>query len=290
MKKMILLFALCVAFHCSGQLLWKVSGGDLPKPSYVFGTYHVAPEHFIEKVPGLLQVIDSVDAIVVEVKEEEITNPSNFDTYIQSMYAPVDSTLDVVFSPEEYREVDSLLRQVLMCDTISLCSYNHYKPSTVVQLLENDIFSSLMGIDFDSVPLLDSSLERCVNARGKPSYGLETFEYQSQLLNKASLRQQADDLKDMLSNYNDCAFEAARLSIAYFMQDLERVREIVNESPSDLDMLECAERNKAWVPKILKLARAQQVLVCVGAAHLVEPFTGLLYLLKQAGYEVAPVL
>ena len=147
-----------------------------------------------------------------------------------------------------------------------------------------------MGIDFDSVPLLDSSLERRVNARGKPSYGLETFEYQSQLLNKASLRQQADDLKDMLSNYNDCAFEAARLSIAYFMQDLERVREIVNESPSDLDMLECAERNKAWVPKILELARAQQVLVCVGAAHLAEPFTGLLYLLKQAGYEVEPVL
>lgn len=289
MKKYVLFFALCVAFHCSGQLLWKVSGGDLPKPSYVFGTFHVAPESFIDKVPGLRQVIDSVDAIVVEVTEAEMTNPINMRIGIQHSFAPADSTLDVVFSPQEYREVDSLLRQVTNCDTISLRSYNNFKPNVITQILSNGIFSSLMDSDVDVATPFDSALERCVKALGKPSYGLETFEYQSELLNNTTLREQADELKELLSNYNDCILLSARLSIAYFMQDINQIACIGTESPSDLDMLECAERNKAWVPKILNLARKQSVLVSVGAAHLAEPFTGLLYLLHAAGYEVEAV-
>ncbi|MGM9869155.1 MAG: TraB/GumN family protein [Sodaliphilus sp.] len=289
MKKFVLLFALCVAFHCSGQLLWKVSGGDLPKPSYVLGTFHVAPENFIDKVPGLRQVLDSVDAIVVEVTEAEMTNPINMGISIQEMYAPADSTLDVLFSPQEYREVDSLLRQVTMCDTISLCSYNNFKPGVITQILANGIFSSLMGSDVELATPFDSALERRVKALGKPSYGLETFEYQCQLLNKPTLREQADELKETLLNYSDCVFQSARLAIAYFMQDIHQVASLAAESPSDLDALECAERNKAWVPKILKLARKHPVLVSVGAAHLAEPVAGLPYLLKGAGYTVEPV-
>lgn len=35
------------------QLLWKISGNGLSKPSYIIGTYHLAPASFADSIPGL---------------------------------------------------------------------------------------------------------------------------------------------------------------------------------------------------------------------------------------------
>jgi len=42
MKKiLVLVVLLCITYGANAQLLWKVSGKDLAKPSYVFGTHHL---------------------------------------------------------------------------------------------------------------------------------------------------------------------------------------------------------------------------------------------------------
>lgn len=287
MKKLLWLALLCVAFQCPAQLLWKVSGGDLPKPSYVFGTFHAAPGKFIDKVPGLQQVIHSVDAIMVEVREAEMNDEANQALSVDAMYAPADSTLDVVFSPEEYREVDSLLRSATD-DSISLNLYDGYKPIVITQSIANEIFNFLMDSNSDGTEILDAAVERAVTALGKPSYSLDTFEYQLQLLYQIPLREQADDLIELLTNYEGAFYEASRLAIAYFMQDLDAVTKVAGNSPTEMDFVDCAKRNRAWVPKILNLARKQSVLVSVGAAHLGDPETGIIHLLRKEGYTVEP--
>ncbi|MBD9246017.1 MAG: TraB/GumN family protein, partial [Prevotella sp.] len=52
MKKILisLLFVLVSAVSANAQLLYRVSGADLKKPSYVFGTFHFANSPFVDQV------------------------------------------------------------------------------------------------------------------------------------------------------------------------------------------------------------------------------------------------
>ena len=44
MKKLLgILLFISIALSANAQLLWKVSGKGLEKPSYIFGTYHLSP-------------------------------------------------------------------------------------------------------------------------------------------------------------------------------------------------------------------------------------------------------
>ena len=52
--------AVCAAFSAQAQLLWKVEGNGLAKPSYIFGTHHVAPSDMISRVSGLTEALDAV--------------------------------------------------------------------------------------------------------------------------------------------------------------------------------------------------------------------------------------
>ena len=78
MKKILLVLAiLVVSFACmlsaqttdqfTGSLLWKVSGKGLDKPSYVFGTHHLASVSFVDSVAGLRAVMDDVEQVAGEI-------------------------------------------------------------------------------------------------------------------------------------------------------------------------------------------------------------------------------
>jgi uncharacterized protein YbaP (TraB family) len=47
-------------------------------------------------------------------------------------------------------------------------------------------------------------------------------------------------------------------------------------------------RNKDWIPKIEELVKAQSTFIAVGSGHLGSE-TGVIQLLRNAGYTVEPV-
>lgn len=53
MKRIAFIVMLLAAVFTSAgaQLLYKVSGGNLSKPSYIVGTYHLAPASFVAPSP-----------------------------------------------------------------------------------------------------------------------------------------------------------------------------------------------------------------------------------------------
>ena len=64
MKRITLaLAALIITIGANAQLLWKISGNGLTKPSYLFGTHHVAPLSVIDSVPGLMDALAAADEI-----------------------------------------------------------------------------------------------------------------------------------------------------------------------------------------------------------------------------------
>ncbi|MDD5784678.1 MAG: TraB/GumN family protein, partial [Prevotella sp.] len=57
------------------QLLYKISGKDLQKPSYIVGTFHVASSSFIDSIPGLRAAMDASEQVCGELDMKDITSP-----------------------------------------------------------------------------------------------------------------------------------------------------------------------------------------------------------------------
>lgn len=59
MKKLLgILLFISIALSANAQLLWKVSGKGLEKPSYIFGTYHLSPLSIKDSIAAMPQAMN----------------------------------------------------------------------------------------------------------------------------------------------------------------------------------------------------------------------------------------
>ena len=64
MKKLLgILLFISIALSANAQLLWKVSGKGLEKPSYIFGTYHLAPLSIKDSIAAMPQAMSETAQI-----------------------------------------------------------------------------------------------------------------------------------------------------------------------------------------------------------------------------------
>lgn len=64
-KTLAIVVLLCITLGAQAQLLWKVSGNGLDRPSYVFGTHHLAPLSIKDSIASLQQVIDRTEQVYI---------------------------------------------------------------------------------------------------------------------------------------------------------------------------------------------------------------------------------
>ena len=78
MKKILtsLFLVAITAISCNAQLLWKISGNGLEKPSYLFGTHHIAPISVLDSVPGFNNAFASADKVYGELIMSEAQSPA----------------------------------------------------------------------------------------------------------------------------------------------------------------------------------------------------------------------
>lgn len=53
----IIAFVLLAAQSANAQLLWKISGRGIEKPSYILGTHHAVPFTYCDSIPGLMEAL-----------------------------------------------------------------------------------------------------------------------------------------------------------------------------------------------------------------------------------------
>ena len=292
MKRVIALLAIVLC--CStvyGQLLWKVSGGDCYKPSYLFGTIHLETGEYVDSVPGLAHAIDEVDAIYGEILSDSLLSQDVAMKMVKDATAPADSTIDKLLTKEEYNLVDSVVRNYLL-GLIGLDKLKMLKPamvSTQLSVLQmQKYFPEILNAD----NLLDIAIQKRGIAAGKHVDGLETVASQMKALFGAPLAEQARDLVDFCRKDKEFAVYSKYLCDAYHAQDLKAIEAIVlnKEMGMDEEKMERLSyaRNRKWMDKITMTLPVQSVLIAVGAAHLVGE-QGLIELLKAKGYTVEPV-
>ena len=293
MKRLSLLVALVMlALASQAQLLWKVSGNGLGRPSYIMGTYHFAPATMMEKIPGMAQAFEGCDVVVGEIDKEEMMNSETQMKMGMAMMAPPDSTLDKLFSREDYAIVEKVFDKYFGSMGVKLSQMNMLKPSAIsIQMQAMQAVKYFPN--FSETDLIDMAVQTRANEMGRPSIGLETIEEQTAVLFDAPLTEQAEDLLDACKKDDYFMVQSSALVEAYMAQDLAKIESIMTDPEMGGDDAEAMDaliydRNRNWVEKLVKMMPERAALVCVGAGHLPGD-QGLLQLLRDRGYTVEPM-
>ena len=282
----IIVFVLLAAQSANAQLLWKISGRGIEKPSYILGTHHAVPFTYCDSIPGLMEAFEEVDYVIGEfdmVKMGEMT-PAQMQNMQKMMMMPADTTLLSLFSKEEKELLDAYLKETIGAQ---LEMFSAMKPMTIMVTVQNKILMDIIP-DIASMTGMDKYMQTLAASKGKSVGGLETMEYQMNLLYGCSLEEQADALLEMAQNGNSKEL-MTELTVAYKTQNLDALWSVFKDQMTryEYDAL-VSERNKNWKKQIVELLPVQSSLFVVGSGHLPGE-KGMIKLLKKAGYKVKPV-
>ena len=296
MKKSILLATLVALFTFStnAQLLWKVSGNGLNKPSYLFGTCHVATVKMTDSIPGFNDALTNCDAVYGEIEKGDIAGAQQ--AMMAAIMAPADSTLSKVLDQASLAKADSVFRATTQ-GMVSISQLETLKPAYVsTQLALIMIMQSFPG--FNPMEQIDFAIQGKASQLGKELGGFETTEYQLNILYGKPISEQAESLVRTLAKLESAKASGIALAEAYKRQDLNGVFNCIIKEQNDSDEPEWKKqrsideliynRNAAWAKKLQELMPEKSLLVVVGAGHLPGE-RGLIDLLQKAGYTVEPM-
>lgn len=291
MKRVYIMFALVmIALAGHAQLLWKVSGNGLGRPSYIFGTYHMAPSSMIDRIAGIDQAIEACDVVVGEVEKDSLMSSEVQARMAKAMMAPSDSTLDKLLSPQGYAIVEKVFNKYFGTMGVKLSQMKNLKPSAISTQMQ-----AMQAIkyfpNFNANDLIDVAVQARANDEGRPSIGLESVQEQIDLLFNGPLTEQAQGLLEACKQDEFFQAQSVALADAYMAQDLNKLFAVMTDatkgdSEEIMEML-IYKRNRNWAQKLNVMMPERAMLVCVGAGHLPGD-KGLLQLLRNMGYTVEP--
>ena len=286
-----LLLVIATTLGAQAQLLWKVSGNGLDKPSYLFGTYHLASLGIKDSVAALPQVQQDVQQVYGEIIMADMMKPETLMQMQQQMMLPADTTLKSLFSPAEFETITQAVQEYLKVDIALL---DRMKPAALFQQL-TVLFYLKHTPGYNPQEQLDASFQQDATKAGKKVGGLETVQSQLDILFNKPLRRQAEDLYCFLSDPAKAERQAKEVIAAYAAQDLDTVLRLMEEKegtkcdPTPEEMAQLLyDRNHNWAKQMPALMQAAPTLFVVGAGHLPGE-QGLLALLKAQGYTVEPM-
>lgn len=300
MKK-IMMIALLMVVAITGakaQLLYKISGKDLKQPSYIVGTYHLAPVSFVDSIPGLRAAMTETQQVCGELDMSDMMSPDNIQKMMKAMMLPEGKTLKDYLTVEEMDKLNQLMKSLIGMDLTNPIleqQMGKMTPSAInTQLAVLMYMKHTPG--FDPTNLFDGYFQKAAKEANKPVVGLETMDFQIKTLYQGkSLERQKTLLMCMLNNTTYHEQNLIALTRAFFAKDLAKMWEITKEkennscdSTPEEDAQLIDNRNIDWLTKLPAIMADKSTLIAVGAGHLPGD-KGVLSLLRQAGYTVEAV-
>lgn len=288
--KRITLFFLLVSFFASAQtesIFWKVEHPDIKKPSYLFGTYHMINNGFLENDAAKAnKAFKKATTILVESRQSDMTDQTMLDQYFYDGPSITES-----LSTEEFNLVDSITQSTL---NTSLENYDNMKPlllAVFIGLTHHQDYLKDSG-NYDGEPI-DVFFDNNATEREIEVLSLETpqqsFEYSMDSIGFE------DQIKYLVDNckYDDKMYAIAGEMFESYKSNnvkaLLKATDDYTELVTDVtDEYITEKRNKIWMPKLIEELKKGNVFVAVGSLHLYYHY-GLISLLREQGFTVTPL-
>ena len=277
------------------QLLWKISGNGLQKPSYIIGTYHLAPVSFTDSIKGLKAALDASEQVYGEIVMADLTSPENQQKAQAAMMLPDGQTLDKLFTADEMTRINALVKSVLGVDMTNPMVAQQLGKLTpyALQVQLGVLIYLKKHPGFNPNEGFDSYFQKEAAAKGKGVGGLETFDFQINTLYKsAKMERQKQLLLCMADNLEFTEEQTENVVKAFFTQDLDGIEKAMDAklnntcdgTPEEKETL-IYSRNDNWMKQMPEIMKQKGTFFAVGAGHLPGE-RGLLAQLKKAGYTV----
>ena len=297
--------AVLLSAPANAQLLWEITGNGLSKPSYLLGSMHYTPAHFIDSIQGMRTVMAEVEQWYGEVVFSD-TTANNFIPDDSVLEMPGDSVLSDLYTKKEQDRINHFIYRLTVFDEEDfLWEYEENTPGAAFSdLLKKHVYEDNAKLVFDSIPKItfDTNFELDAIKNNKPVGALDDSELHRSILSdnlylgRHSLKMQAKRLLFFIDNYATLSNSVYRDMVEYRSQDLLRINNTCDIKKRNKEYRKekntsCQGRNITWAKKMPAIMADKSTLFVVGVAHLGHPKEkrGLLQLLQKAGYILEPI-
>lgn len=281
MKKLLSLALIMAAFTttASAQLLYKVSGNGLEKPSFVVGIHRlINPQGVVQQIPGVKDAIFQTDQMYFESAPDSAS-------FIKAERTLKDGKkLKDVLTAEQYAKLNTFLKKY---ESVGLESphvqkrYGTLTPLALKGELEKLLFVANHMSEYDPTHTFNEYFQAQAKVNNEPTYGLTPVESQVKALQSAPLDKQADVLMNFIEHEDAELGAMDRIAADFGKQDVEALAKDVNNGC-------CAgKRMAAWASKMSSIMQKPTLFVI--EATKLGGESGLLTALKNAGYTVEGV-
>ncbi|GAB2809772.1 TraB/GumN family protein [Ferruginibacter profundus] len=265
--------------NSDNTLLWEISGKQLSKPSYLFGTFHLICKDDIPFGPQLKTAVQSVNEVYMEL---DMDDPATMMGGLLLMNMRNDTTLKKLFTEEEYKRVDRFFNDSLH---MPITMFQSMKPF----FLEAMLYPKMLPCK--TMSGVEEELMKMAKDNKKEIQGLETMAFQSAVFDSIPYTEQAKELLKSIDSLQTYRKYFDMMVKVYKSQQLHKMEELFNDNEfgiNDNQDILLDKRNKNWVTQLNTIMKKESVFIAVGAGHLVGEM-GLINLLRKEGYTLRPV-
>lgn len=275
----ICLVALLASNNLKAQsLLWQISGNEIEKPSYLYGTIHLTCPDDLFVSDALKEAFDKTKQLVLEL---DMDAPDFMQKSQMLSVNPEMKNFSENLTEEDKKVINDFLQE-------------HFKANlTQLGILKPFIIQTMIiskAIDCPQPASYEMTFMQITKEQKEEVFGLEEVTDQFAIFDTISQKKQIEWLVEYIIKGEKVKEEMKELMEAYKTEDLVKIQNITTENPEYKEYLDIllTNRNKNWISKIENYAKTTPTLFAVGAAHLPGE-NGVIELLRKQGYTLTPI-
>ena len=262
------------------SFLWRVNSDQ--NRLFILGSIHLLNKGSYPLKKSIENAFDQTDKLVLEIDLGR-ANPEKIQQLMFQKSISTDGTaLHQNVSNETYEAVAKQAKEL----GIDLRMLSPFKPWVVAMMMTA---VKLQKLGFDPNLGIDRHLAERAKQTNKLTSGLETAEFQIDLFDRFSAKEQERLLRQSMDEMDHIERNVAAIIQAWRSGDVGAVEKHLLFAMRDYPEIHqkvIDDRNRRWLPQIeTLLSRGENALIVVGAAHLVGK-NGIIELLKDRGYRV----
>lgn len=259
------------------QLLYKISGNGLEKPSYVVGIDRlINPQGVVQGISGIKEAMIATDQMYFETSPDSLS-------YLEAAYKmPAGKTLKTVLTPAQYASLNAFLKKY---EGVGLESphvqkrYGALSPLGLRAEMEKMLFVANHMSEYDPTHTFNEYFAAQARANKEPMYGLTPISTLTARLKAISMPRQAEMLNELVTHADACVGRLDKMAAAFDKQDVNALSEAAQP-----DATTCADI-AAWASLMPEVMKKAPTLFVVEAGKL-GGSKGLLKLLRDKGFTV----
>ena len=279
------------------SLLWEITGKDLTKPSYLYGTIHLIPKEDFFLTEETKKAIAASQKVTFEINMKEMNNPMALLGIFTKAMMPNGTRLRDLLSKEDYDLVknrfDSIGMPMMMLERVKPMFLSAMVDGDGAQM--NPFDTSATTVAKQTTTSYEFEIMHIAEKQKKEFGGLETMAFQMGIFDSIPYKAQAEMLVKSIKGGGTKGgdSEFGKMVEMYKAEDIHAMSQMMSsgddtEGLGQYETLLVTTRNLNWIPLMAKSMKKQPTFFAVGAGHL-GGTKGVVNLLRKEGYSVKPL-